>query len=415
MINNFWNKLFRILIVILTIINIIIIGFSIAIWIGSVQYNLISGTDFSYFYTAFAIVRSDDAGKLYDLHIQAVYQQELLDLSPEGGFLPFLYPPFVALFLSILTALPLNTAYYIWSFCQLGLLIWLIFLFNRIFSDWNKQERLLLCLTILAFWPLAITFILGQFSLIILLCLSQMYLAMKDSKTFKAGFWLALMMIKPQTILFPGVITLNKRYWRVAVTASIIFLVLILFSSIFLGFKPWIDYARLLPTMSNYFGEYGFYPNVEYTLKGILSSIMGYSQGNLVSKISNIVLVFGMVFTLYLWLPGIAPNCPKFKSQFAIMATLSVCLSLHLYPHDSLILVLPAAIFYDYLRQCNYERKLYSLFILTSPLIFFIAAFKSFNLFGFIRPPVMVIFVLLIWMVYYLILDSGMGHKNADT
>jgi hypothetical protein len=415
MVENIKKKVFAIVVIVFMIINLILIGIGIAIWIGSIQSNLISGTDFGYFYTAFSIVKSEDAAKLYDLNVQAQYQREILGLSPDYNFFPFLYPPFVALFMSILTELSLNTAYYIWSLCQLGLLIWLILLLNRNFSDWNKKERLLLDLTILAFWPLSITLLLGQFSLVILFCLVQMYLAMKDSKMFKAGFWLALLMIKPQTILFPGLITVNKRYWRMAVVSFIIFLSLVLFSSIFLSFRPWIDYARLLPAMSNYYGEYGFTPNVEYTLKGMLVSILGIAQGNLVSTISIIALVVGMILVMLLWLPGITANQPKFKLMFAFMVTMSVFLNLHSYPHDSLILILPAVILYDYLRQMGFPRRGFSILVLSSPLIFFITAFTHIGLFSILRPPVIVILVLLAWMIKYMIQDFRTNRSNMST
>lgn len=413
--NNYWNRLLHIIIVLFTIINIIFIGVNIGMWIGTIRANLIPRTDFSYFYTAYSIVRNGEAAKLYDMQTQALYQHEMLNLNTEVDFLPFLYPPFVALFLSVLSALPLNIAYCVWSLIQFGLLIWLIFLLNRIFSDWSKRERVVLSITLLAFWPLAITFIIGQFSLITLFCLCQMYLAMKSLKTTKAGFWLGLLMIKPQTILFPGMITINKRFWRIAGTAVIIFLILVAFSSIFLGFKPWIDYVRLIPTMNTHYGDYGFYPIIEYTLKGMLSNLLGYAQGNLVSIISVIFLVLGMLVTLYLWVPDMSSNGLKFKLQFAIMATLSVFLSLHAYPHDSLVLVLPAAIFYDYLREKNSQRKIYSLLILASPLIFFVTSLTSLSLFGFIRPSVIVILVLLIWMVYSRIRDFRKAKNSPVT
>jgi hypothetical protein len=67
------------------------------------------------------------------------------------------------------------------------------------------------------------------------------------------------------------------------------------------------------------------------------------------------------------------------------------------------VLVLPAALFYDYLRVNNFPRRAYSTFILVSPMIFIFSSFSNFNLLDVIRPPILMIFILLAWMVYYLL------------
>jgi hypothetical protein len=410
------NKIYNILIVVISAINILIIGFSIAIWIGSAQQHLFLSADFTNLYTTFMIVKNGDGEKLYELGVIADYQNKILDgRTIEGGVLPILYPPIFSLLLSPFSLLPLNSAYYLWAVIQLGLLIWVIRILNLLFLGWNKTERLILILTLLAFWPLAITFLLGQVSLFILLCFCQIYISIKNNKFSKAGLFFSLLMIKPQTILIPGMMILNKRYWRIALAAIIIFSVLVIFSSVFLGFTIWGQYARLLPTMSNYFGEYGFYPAGQYTLRGMLSNILGYSNGNLINILNNIVLFVVLIIVWYINRHGIPADSLRFNINFSVTIVLSAFLSMHLYPHDDLILILPAAIFYDYLRQNNYPIKAYSLFILISPMIFLIAAFNHSNIFGVIRPPIIVIIILLIWMIYYMVLDYRIDHKNIDT
>jgi hypothetical protein len=416
MIKKVWFTPFNIGIFILTIINIVLIGVNLSIWIKSIQLRLSYLTDFNNQYTAFLMVKAGDGGKLYDLDVQSQYQQQILGgLSFKDGVLPFLNPPFIALVLSPLSFLPRETAYVVWTFGELGLLIWLIYLLTRLFSDWNKQERQLLILTILAFWPLTATFWQGQFSLFLLICLVQMYLAMKNSKDVNTGIWLALMIVKPQTVLILAMMMLNKRYWRGAISAIITFTTLIIFSSLFLGFELWIKYAQLLFTMNTYFGKFGLYPEIEYTLKGLLTRILGYSRGSIINTISNIVLLLGMVFIFFLWLRDIPPDRPRFKLHFAFIITVSAFFSLHLNDYDSLILVLPAAIFYDYLRQMGFPRQGYSMLVLSSPLVFFLAVFGKFNLFNARFPPIVVILLFIGWMVKYLILDYQSDHTNRFT
>ena len=410
------NTIFKYLVVSITIINIILIGVSLAIWIGSAQQNLFIGTDFTNLFTGFKMVLNGDGAKLYDLALQAKYQQEIMgDISFESGLLPYLNPPFIALIFSPLALLSISGAFYLWTIGELGLLIWLIVLINRLFSDWTKKERLVMTLSILAFWPLTITFLFGQFSLLFLTCILQMYIGMGHSKLGRAGLWLVLLAIKPQILPIPGMMAVNKRYWHVAVTAVISGIVLVIISSAFLGFGTWLNYFQVLPAMSTNFGKFGFLPDAQFTVRGLLTNILGHSQGGIINIISIVVFVAGVIFVWLLWRIGIPADSQRFKLIFALTILLSAFFSLHLYPHDDLILVLPTVLFYDYLRQNNYPRKAYSLVILLTPVIFFITAFSSFNLFGVIRPPVVVILILLVWMLVYLAKDFRSIRSGIST
>ncbi|MFZ0533353.1 MAG: glycosyltransferase family 87 protein [Anaerolineales bacterium] len=402
--------------VFLLLINISLIAINAGIWIIAARQKLFVAADFTSFYTGYYMVRVGDGANLYDMAAQARYQEQFMGgLIFEGGVLLFANPPFVAIIFSPLSLLPLGTAFYLWTIVQLILLICMLYSITRLFSHWNNHERLLLITTILAFWPLTSTFLLGQFSLLILLGLLQMYIAIRHSRLGKAGLWLVLLTIKPQTLPIPGMIVLNKRNWHGAVTTAISGIAIIIFSSIFLGIGTWIQYIQVFPTISNNFGKFGFIPDIQYTLRGLLTNILGYSQASIINIISISVFIGGIVFVWLLWMQGVFADSQRFKLYFAFTILLSAFLSLHSYPHDDLILVLPAALFYDYLRENNYPRKAYSILILISPIVFFIAAFSSFDLFGIFRPPVIIILIFLVCIVYYLILDHRKEHINQQT
>jgi hypothetical protein len=407
---------FYYIIVFLLLINISLIAINAGIWIIAARQKLFVAADFTSFYTGYYMVRVGDGVNLYDMAAQARYQEQFIrGLTFEGGVLPFLNPPIVALILSPLSLVPLGTAFYLWTIVQVILLIWLLYSINLLFSNWNKQERLLLITTILSFWPLTNTFLLGQFSLLLLIGLLQMYIALKNSKYTQAGLLVDILIIKPQTLLIPGMIILNKRYLRAAAAAAIAGIFIFFIPILLLGVQPWIQFIRNLLTMSTSYGKLGVTPSSEYTLRGVLSNILGNSHIILTNIISIILLLMGMIYIWLLWRRGISQDSSKFKLYFAFTLLLSVVLSLHLNTHDSLILIVPAALFYDYLRENIYPRKAYSILILISPVIFFIAAFSSFNLFSLIRPPVVIILILLGWMIYYLVLDHQREQINQQT
>jgi hypothetical protein len=324
----------------------------------------------------------------------------------EGGVLLFPNPPHIAILFSPVSLLPLTGAFYCWSLIELGLLVWLLFSLNRLFSNWEKRERILLFTTILAFWPLTYTFLLGQFSLFLLIGWLQVYIAMKNAKLTRAGLWMLALTIKPHTLLIPAMMTLNKRYWRMAVSAIVGGIALIMATWLIIGSKPWLDYFQSLLTIGSSFGKLGVHPNTEFTIRGVLSNILGNSQGNLTNGISVIILLIGMILVWFLWNKGIPQNSPQFSLYYAFTILLSIFLSLHLNPHDALMLVLPAALFYDYLRHNNYPRIAYTMFIMACPVIFFMASFSKFMIFDVIRPPVIAIVILLVWMAIYLIKEN---------
>jgi hypothetical protein len=405
----FRRKPFHLIITILFFINIVLIAVNAGLWIIAAYQKLFVAADFTSFYTGFYMVRVGEGANLYDPALQSSYQQQFMGgLTFEGGVLLFPNPPFVAILFSPISLLPLESAFYLWSLIELGLLIWCLISLNRLFSYWDKRERILLITTILAFWPLTYTFLLGQFSLFLLIGWLQVYIAMRNSKLTAAGLWMVILSIKPHTLLIPGMMTLNKRYWRMAVTAAIAGVILFIFTSLIIGLKPWLQYIRSLQELGSSFGKLGVHPNTEFTIRGVLSNILGNARGELTNTISLIILLFGMIFVWYLWRKGEPQDSPKFVLYFAFTILLSVFLSLHLNPHDSLILVVPAALFYDYLRQNHHPKNAYSLLVLVSPIVFFMASFSSYNFLGVIRLPVIVIVILLSWMIKYLILE----HRN---
>jgi hypothetical protein len=218
----FRKKPFHLIITILFFVNIVLIAVNAGLWIIAAYQKLFVAADFTSFYTGYYMVRVGEGVNLYDPALQSSYQQQFMGgLTFEGGVLLFANPPFVAILFSPVSLLPLDSAFYLWSLIELGLLIWLLVSLNRLFAYWDKRERILLITTILAFWPLTYTFLLGQFSLFLLIGWLQVYITMRKSKLTAAGLWMLMLSIKPHTLLIPGMMTLNKRYWRVAVTAVI--------------------------------------------------------------------------------------------------------------------------------------------------------------------------------------------------
>jgi hypothetical protein len=340
MIKNFWNNRFSTIIKAFSIINIVLFEISIGMWIRIGQEHLFFMSDFGSLYTSFIDMRAGNFSRISDIDLHAIYQHGLLGgINLSGGIYPLQYPPVIALVFSPLSFLPFNLAFVIWTVIEVGLLIWLIYLFDRLFSEWSRQERLVLIVTLLAFFPLTETILTGQFSLFLSICLVQVFLSMKNNRPIHAGIWMAFLLIKPQMVLIPGLMLLNKRFWRGAVSAALTYIALLIFTSLLFGLEPWIKYFQLLVNMNINYKGYSFIPEIEYTLKGILTKILANSQSSTVTLLSNVALLLGMGFVLYLWLSRVPTTLPRLKLYFAFTIVISVLLSLHIYNHDDLVLV----------------------------------------------------------------------------
>jgi Glycosyltransferase family 87 len=398
--------LFYYLVVFLFIINIALIEINIGVWILAAKQNLFIAADFTNFYTGFKMIVSGDGANLYDLNLQAQYQQAIMkDVIYKSGLLPYNTPPFVAILFSPIGLIPIHIAYYIWSVGEIGLLIWAILLLNRLCAHWTKNERLLMISTFLAFWPLALTFTHGQFSLVFVICMIKLYLAIAENKLAIGGVWLSALVIKPQLLPLPGSITLNKKYRLAALTAALSVVILIIFSLLFVRFSTWVQYFKVVPEMMNNFGEFGFLPEIQYTLRGILTNILGYSQAHTINIIALVAFGFSLVCNWLLWVQRKGNEKSTTKLFFAFTITMTLFFSLHAYAYDDLLMVIPAILFFDYLRERGHPQKGYLIFILVTPLIFFIAEFTNFSLFGIFQLPVIILLAMLIWIAYYIIFD----------
>jgi hypothetical protein len=113
--------------------------------------------------------------------------------------------------------------------------------------------------------------------------------------------------------------------------------------------------------------------------------------------ISYLVLAAGALITFWLWHGRWRPKAPDFDARFALTATLGLLVSPHLYPHDSLLLVLPAALFYNYLRRANRPRTLFAAVALAGPLLFLIGEQTLDGTLG-IRVPTLLMLLLAGWI-----------------
>jgi hypothetical protein len=379
----------------------------IGMWVMAAASDFFWRADFSAFYTGWAIVRDGHGPQLYDWGLQRIYQQQILaGRTFDGGLLPYVNPPHVTLLLTPLAFLPRQVAFIVWTAGQVALLAWLLSLIWRFTADWPRRERWLALLAIAAFPPLLNTFLLGTFSLIILVCVLQYYGALRENAGVKAAAWLALATLKPQLVVLPGLILLAARRWRALLWGALMVGVSVIVSSAALGWRIWPGFIGAMGEHMRLFGVNGVEPSAMYNFRGLLTTLWGNARANEINLVSNVVLALTIIAALWLWRGPWRPAEPIFELRFALTVMLGVLFCVHLYPHDALLVVAPAVLFYDYLRRRDLPRRGYATFVLCCPAAFMLSQFVLGNQLPF-RLPVVLIAALTTWMAVALRADRS--------
>jgi hypothetical protein len=370
----------------------------IYIWMSASQGDYFQHVDFTTFYTAGAIARDGLGRNMYDLGIQADFQAQILkeSINPTA-ILPFNNPPYVVYPFILFAWLPLRSAFLLWTFLQLGLLLWLLFLLYRLSVTWSTMERWLMISGVLAFTPLLIDFMLGTFSLLLLLCLFQFYLALKNDRPVQSTAWLLVEFIKPQLALLPALLLLGARRWRTIFAASLLGLGLFVITTLSFGWRIWFDFIKNINSASTNFNSFGIVPAIEYNLKGFLTLLLGDSRASVINIISLAALFFSFGIVLWIWRDSWELNLKILNVKFALTIMLGLVLSLHLNPYDCLLLILPVALFYDHMREKKPFGPAFGIFLLCCPYIFLIDFFLIRGQVGFHFPFVIMV-VITLWI-----------------
>jgi hypothetical protein len=133
-------------------------------------------------------------------------------------------------------------------------------------------------------------------------------------------------------------------------------------------------------------------------LKWTLALLLGNEQEAGINAISLLAFGLSILFVIFLWSGRWQPGDPNFELPMAITTLLGMLFSPHVNPQDGLLIVMPALLFYIYLRENAYFKRVYAVFVLLCPLVFLLWEFSIGSELG-IRAPVIGMLVLIFWML----------------
>lgn len=213
--------------------------------------NVKLGGDFPQFHVAGTILNGPEPSALYDFTLQ---EQLFLALRPGEATLrlPFIYPPWVALFFSPIARLPYAWAFAAWSGLSLTLYLAGLLVLLRRFHPATSSHRTTILLLALSFEPFLFeTLIGGQLSSIAFLAFALAIEQDLCRRQFLSGLSLALCLYKPNLLVLVLPMLVFTRRWRTLGGVVAGGTLLVALTTLVLGPSLLIDYL----SVARYFSQ----------------------------------------------------------------------------------------------------------------------------------------------------------------
>lgn len=318
------------------------------------------GGDFLCFYVAGENARNNVEG-LYDFDRSHMRQQQIIaGRNVQFGYLPFVYPPLVALIFSPLSAFSFQRACLAWltfSVFLSSLAFVLVLRWTRI----SKPAKIVFFIGCFAFVPYIINCLAGgQTSCIGLFVFAMVYFFLKSNRDFLAGMALSLSYYKPPLFLVFLIFVFLHRRWKMLVAFFLMAVILITASILMIGVSGFLGY---LQKVSQY--TYGHEIMRGITLPptlgvGLYALITATMSGTpMASKLLFWLLVGLLVLATYLLcIRGRREQRETefFDLLFALEVTMSTLLSLQLLYYDLTVLLVPMVIVGGWLWTSAMDR-----------------------------------------------------------
>lgn len=369
----------------------------VRLWVQMERKDIFYRADFTPFYTAWTIMLKGEGPSLYDARVQFRVQQEVL--AREGKSFTHLNgvanPPHTLLPLTWLALLPRDTAYKLWVLVLVGLhsiaLVWCM----RLFPAWGRLERWVLVLAYAGFFPVFWGVAQGAFSAVgVLATVGGWAVLAGNGSAPWSGFWLAATTVKPQMLVGPLCFHLGRRSWGPLTVFAVLSVVMAIVATICFGVSVWGSNAA-------YIRELALEKDIRcvaavsmINLRGVLTVWMGETSV-LANRIAAIMAPVGCLVAIVLgWSGG-----GKRGLRYALAVLLCLFLAPHLTIQDAALLLMPACLLYDHLRESGetVSRRWLATTLALAPTVALVVQ-PGVDLSAKARGPTLILLILLVWV-----------------
>jgi len=335
--------------------------------------------DFTIFYSAGKILREGLGTELYDETTQYRVQQEFAaGVSIRQGPLPYNHPPFEALLFVPFTYLPYFSAYLLWNVINLLILCSLPLLLRQHIPLIGSASRAFWLLAALAFFPVFVTLLQGQDTIILLLLLALMFISLRKKADFSAGVWLGLGLFRFQVIMALVALLLLNRKWKAIAGFLSAGFVLAVISIVLIGAKGAANYPSYLWLAEKQMQHGASIVSDMPNLRGFIETVLGQTVSN--TTLNSLIAISSIALL-----------------AFSLAIIVAILVSYHSLAHDLSVLFLPGLLIINCLRAG--ETRAWRRVALLGPmLLLFLSPVEILLLFHYQRLYLLAP-VLLLWSV----------------
>lgn len=293
-------------------------------------------TDFVAYYSAAHLAATGAGTPIYNLAAFGHFERALVHpLIVRDGVLPYVYPPYLAILMAPLGALPYGVAWLMWLAFNAVLISAVTITLQR-YLRLGRVAATLLWTASLSFLPVFVTAIQGQTSILLLALFTSAFLALRAERPWVAGALLSLTLIKPQYALPFLFVLAIRRQWQPLAAFSVSAAVLFVVPTVLLG--PAIDpgYARMLGLARTWHNQFGYEADINQSVAGFAQLLLSPGIATVVTLVIGMTMVAALAYVSY--------RAAAIDLPVGLAVVVAIALSPHVLIHDMSLLVLPAAI-----------------------------------------------------------------------
>lgn len=299
--------------------------------------SLRTGTDFIIFYSAGRVAQEYGIENTYKVLLQQKVQEELLGFQlADKQVLVYNHIPYLIPILYLLIIDNYIASFIIWTLIMIGVYSTAILILINTLQV--EKNRLLFFISIVLFFPLFQSILLGQDTAFLFLGCTVWYRGMIKQKSWLTAIGLALLSIRPHLCLvfaIPFILLDLKVRWKFIFCIGL----LILFSIGILGWEGSLDFIYMLQISAS--GSwYGFHQNAMFNLIGLIARSLPFLDSSFIRILGWVGYFSAIIFLCLVWKRKPNDN----NSLISIIILISLFFAPHLYYHDLTLLIIPIVV-----------------------------------------------------------------------
>ncbi|RME13464.1 MAG: DUF2029 domain-containing protein, partial [Bacteroidetes bacterium] len=296
------------------------------------------GEDFLSFWSAGWLANQRGYLAAYDpnqlAEIQYLYIPKPEDISNYRFFpvITFFLPVFLTIF-QVLANIPLTPAFILWSLISFwGYVGYFIFICRAFGVQPKRRFILLSCL----FYPFFFSMFWGQIGLILIVAVGEFFRAFYNGQPWRAGFWLGILMIKPQVLVLLPFLLLLQRQWKILVSFLLTAIALGLISLKLITLEGFRTLLALSDELANGYPTIGAIGMLNWRMIGENLSLLGYPM--IGWRITWMGVLLTLAFIVY-QLANLKINSENSALVFLMIFAATGLVSWHYHIHSAVILM----------------------------------------------------------------------------